>query len=622
MLRFLKNSVILVLIIVCASLAPKFDGWKKNLSSPFANFKSPVFTLPSFQQTMKTEDPDLSFDFTIEYADSLVKGSFISSENGVKGTLSADHVPANLFPLDSIAGTLSLNAEISGSLVKPRLNVSVNTSNLDFSASPFAKFPLNADNISILIDNHVLTSQGSISTSDLTHINYAINLPVEFSLNPWSLNIQENSPLRGTLTAEGEIAPFLHKLLDKPTSFAGKTQIDLSLAGTYLDPQINGTCKIAQGSYEIPEIGVLLTDLSATINVNGPQLSIAEVSAVDGNGGKVFGTGYYLIDELQNYPFALDLTLQEAALLNQDYVKIICNGPLTFKGNNLEGILVGKLQTSTAGITIPERSYSTINTVDVTYINVPEKMPQPQSIATQKSSWPLYLDINLQIPKSLSIEGRDFSSIWRGEVDVQGTGRAPLLYGELKITEGQYLFNGNPFALNQATINFAGDLDKKTTLYAIASKDLDKVKVDVIAKGPVKNPTISFRSNPPLPQREILSWLLFNRGTSEISPFQGAQLSESITNLSTNQEGPDVLSKIRSTFKIDRFEIGRYQTNESAGVNVEVGKYISDNVLISVIKSDVNRIAVEATLTDQIKLQAQVGDDSEGKLLLRWKKDY
>src|SRR5690606_30756378 len=141
-----------------------------------------------------------------------------------------------------------------------------------------------------------------------------------------------------------------------------------------------------------------------------------------------------------------------------------------------------------------------------------------------------------------------------------------------------------------------------------------------IAKGPIKKPELSFRSNPPLPQREILSWILFNRGASEISPFQGSQLSESITNLSTNQEGPDILSKIRSTLKIDRFEICRNPKNDNNEVNVHVGKYISDNVLISVIKSDVNRLAIEATITERIKLQAQVGDDSQGQLLLKWKR--
>lgn len=625
MLRFLKNSVLLFLIIACATLVSKFNAWRnQGLDGLVTHICNQ--SIPAWQ---KQEDlgrdglpTHASIDIEIEFAGSILKGSITYLDNEIKGTLAANNLSATLFPQEWCSGEFSLNAQVSGSPTNPNMQLILDTTSLKLRDQSLAKYELHADQLSILIKNKQLFSQGTLKTSDWANVDYTIGFPIEFSLNPWSFHIPPNAPLSGSLYAKGEMAPFLHTLLDTPTSLSGKTEIQLNLSGTYQDPLFNGTAQITHGSYEIPEISVLLTDLTASINVDGPKLSITELSALDGKGGRVFGSGFYYIDETQKYPYALNLTLQEASLLNQDYIKIICNGPLTFRGNTQEGALIGKLEASSALITIPERSSSTINTVDVTYVNIPENTPRPQSLVTQKSSWPLSLDINLQFPKALRIEGHDLSSIWGGEVDVQGTGKSPLLYGELKIVEGQYLFNGNPFALNQATVTFAGEFEKKTTLYAIASRDLDKVKVDVIAKGPVKNPAISFRSNPPMPQREILSWLLFNRGTSEISPFQGAQLSESITNLSTNQQGPDVLSKIRSTLKIDRFEIGRNQTNEGAGVNVEVGKYISDNILISVIKSDVNRIALEATLSDQIKLQAQVGDDSEGKLMLRWKKDY
>lgn len=435
--------------------------------------------------------------------------------------------------------------------------------------------------------------------------------------------LSEDTVLTGSVSTECEIAPILQALFNQPTTLSGHVSGSFELFGTYSQPQIKGTGHLTQGAYEIPEIGVFLTDLTANIEANNTELLIKDLKASDGQGGNVTGTGYFSVDSIQNYPFALQLNLQEASLLNQDYVQAICNGLLTLQGNQTLGELQGQLQASKASVAIPDRSYSARNTVDVTYINIPEHLPVPQAMQAQKtSSWPLHLNIHLEIPRTLAITGRDLTSLWRGDIDVQGTAKEPLIFGELKISEGEYLFNGNPFNMQQGTISFAGDLDKKTTLYVIADKDLDKVKVNVIAKGPIKNPEISFRSNPPLPQREILSWILFNRGTSEISPFQGAQLSESITNLSANQQGPDVLSKIRSTLGIDRFEICRNPNSNNNDVNVQIGKYISDNFLVSVIKSDVNKVAIEATLTDALKLQAQVGEDAQGQLLLKWKRDY
>ena len=39
-------------------------------------------------------------------------------------------------------------------------------------------------------------------------------------------------------------------------------------------------------------------------------------------------------------------------------------------------------------------------------------------------------------------------------------------------------------------------------------------------------------------------------------------------------------------------------------------------------KSDVNRLSIEASLRKNVKLQAEVGDDAQGQILLKWKQDY
>lgn len=565
--------------------------------------------------------------FTMKMAENIATGSFTYSPEEINGTLELQNMALSSLPLQwadkPAKGSVSLKAHITGSPSDPRVRLSLAAHELEVEDESLKKINPCRCELNAAIENGLFSSKGLLTIPNLPSLQFQVQLPIAFSISPWMFDVNKEAPLAGHLAAEGELSQILQNLMDNPLAFSGNVKMLLNLAGTVQQPQCTGHLNIHRGIYEIPEIGVLLKDLHAAIEVQGRHLVIKEIAASDGKGGRVYGKGYYDIDEKLQNPFILELNLQEAALLNQDNIKIISNGPLTFKGNAKEGLLAGQLQVSDATATIPERSYSTINTVDVTYVNIPKEAQKPQCSIAKKTPWPLSLDIHLDIPRSMSIESKDLTSSWKGEVAVQGKASAPQLFGELRISEGQYLFNGNPFALNQGTISFAGEFEKKTTLYVIAEKDLDKVKVDVIVKGAVKNPEISFRSNPPMPQREILSWLLFNRGTSQISPFQGAQLSESITNLSAaNQQGTDVLSKIRSTFKIDRFEIGRNPSIDNTGVNLEVGKYISDNILISVIKSDVNKIAIEANLTDRIKLQGQVGDDSQGKLLLKWKRDY
>lgn len=615
-----------VLLNAAGSWQNMNDQWQVVLSSISGNAFAQPYHL-SETLTIYQDQKLLSISpFSFSIGNGMLKGSFSLSEQEIQGSLALSDFSLDLLPVKMmdipIKGVFAMNASLAGSATNPEIHVKIDTNGLTIEEKTFSKLNPNLGELTFSLKGNLFSGNGQVTSPNNPPIQFDVQIPVIFRLAPFKFHIDPEAPLSGSVSAEGEIAPLLQIVLDNPTTFSGHAKTVLNLSGNFSNPQLAGSCEISGGSYEIPEIGVLLVDLFATIEATGSQLNITHLEAKDGKGGRVAGTGSFLIDKEQSNPFLLQLTLEEATLLNQDFVQVVCNGPLTFKGNSKEGSLSGELQVSRAAVTIPERTYSTINTVEVTYINLPENAPKPQALDTQNSSWPLALDIHLIIPRSLSVKGKDLSSIWKGEIAVQGQAKTPLLFGELKITDGEYLFNGNPFAINQGTITFAGDLDKKTTLYVIASKDLDKIKVDVIAKGPIRNPELSFRSNPPLPQREILSWILFNRGTSEISPFQGSQLSESITNLSTNQQGPDVLSKIRSTLGIDRFEICRNPNNDNNEVNVQVGKYISDNVLISVIKSDVNRLAIEATLTDKIKLQAQVGDDSQGQILLKWKRDY
>lgn len=460
------------------------------------------------------------------------------------------------------------------------------------------------------------------SSNGQQKIKEGLNIQNSFLPRDESSFVEDEYSLDGKLEIEGDIAQILQLFFDQRPSFSGHAHATLYLSGSFDLPHWNGSLTLSDGIYEIPEIGTSIKDLSATLENIGPRLQLTILEANDGRGGRISGSGYLLIDEELHHPYVLNLTLSEAAVFNQDYVQVVSNGLLTFQGNSEEGSLTGQLQASKASVIIPERSHSTINTVDVSYINVPTNTPNPQSYQRQHPAWPLALNIRLSFPRTLTINGSDLSSYWKGDLFIQGTAENPSFLGDLKIVGGEYLFNGNPFEINQGMISFEGDIEKKTTFYVIASKNLDKVKIDVIAKGPIKNPSITFRSNPPLPQQEILSWILFNRGTSEISPFQGTQLSESVTNLSSQQKGPDVLSKIRSLLRIDRLEIGQNSLGNQNDVNVQVGKYISDNILISIITSDVNRLAIEATINDNIKLQAQVGDDSQGQLLLKWKRDY
>ncbi|MEI8366495.1 MAG: translocation/assembly module TamB domain-containing protein [Parachlamydiaceae bacterium] len=547
------------------------------------------------------------------------------AEYDMQASMHIDAIPLSAilpasFPYKGTARGL---ATLKGESMHPQIELSLHVDDLTIIGPTARATPPASADITLSFANGELTASGTIITVGDSPITFNLHVPATVTLFPLAFDIDPKAPITGHASASGEISTLMQLVSDSKVLLSGQANTAITVTGTFGTPEIRGVCDITDGRYEIPEIGAVLSGLTAHIEGTGTQLQVLNLHAFDGRGGSVTGTGSMLLDFAKELPFSLELSLNQVVLLNQDYLYAVCSGPLMFHGDGSVGMIEGDLTLNTGEIIIPDQPQTTIYSVDVTFINVPQSTSPPQQFGVRHSDWPLKMDVRLNIPDNLSIHGRDLSSSWKGNLTIQGEIEALNLVGQLKVVNGEYLFNGNPFAIRQGTITFAGDVDKKTTLYVIARKDLDTVQVDVIAKGPVQNPTISFRSNPPLPQREILSWILFNRGSSEISQFQGAQLSESITNLKTGQQGgPDVLSKIRSSLGIDRFEIRRSSKGDNSNVDVQIGKYISEGVLISAIKSDVNRLAIEANITERIKLQAQVGDDTEGQLLLKWKRIY
>lgn len=538
--------------------------------------------------------------------------------------LKINQIPLSLLHFEnSLKGLLSGNVSFIGLLKAPLATIELEAKELSFNDPNFAILPEANALFKLDIGPNEASCSGHIDLPAMLPIDFTASIPIKLSLKPFEFQIAAQSPLKGHLSGSTEITSLLH-LLPDPPALSGMAEMHIDVGGSLASPEFSGTCEIKDGTFEILKLGAMVHHLNAHIEGSGTQLNITSITASDDNGGQISGSGGMLLDFSQHCPFQLTLNLEQSSLFNQDYATASFDGQLVLKGDLSAGKLGGSLTARKAEFSIPEQPPSLMNSIDVIYINQPpnEKPPQLQVLSSTSSSWPLSLEIGLNFPSNLNITGRDLSSNWKGDLNIIGTSKTPLINGELKVTEGEYFFNGNPFDINQGIISFAGELEKKTSLYIIAHKDLDQVKVDVILKGPLKNPSISFRSNPPLPQREILSWILFNRGSSEISNFQGSQLSESVTNLDTKNTGPDVLTKIRQTLGIDRLEISRNPDGEENQMGLQVGKYISDNVLVTVNKSDVNSVAIEAALTNRIKLTAEVGDDAEGELLLKWKRDY
>lgn len=423
------------------------------------------------------------------------------------------------------------------------------------------------------------------------------------------------------LNAQGELHEILQHIVKETVTISGQIQIAFILSGSVEKPQVAGQASITNGIYENRESGAIFRHIQGQLIGAGDKIKLVSLEGKDIQGGQVKATGE--IDLSANYK--VQLQLDHALLFHTDVVIAIASGQALLTGDFDKALFKGQLEAHSIHVDLQEEQAKLTKPLDVVYINTYEGFVPPVKPAKPEDAWPILMDLEVKIPETLYVIGENLDSTWKGTLHVTGTDDIPLLEGDLHAVNGYYSFNGQRFDMSQGTITFNKTDLEKGSLYIVLGRDLKEIIAEVIVRGPIENPSIVFRSNPPKSQRDILSWILFGIGSSNISPDQGGQLNQTLKSLQKGGAAtPNVFSQLRNTFGIDRIDISRSSDDDSA-VSVKVGKYISRGVYVSINKSfseDANCLAIEAELIKDVKLQAEIGDDAQAEILLKWKRDY
>ena len=157
-------------------------------------------------------------------------------------------------------------------------------------------------------------------------------------------------------------------------------------------------------------------------------------------------------------------------------------------------------------------------------------------------------------------------------------------------------------------------------LRLVAQTVQDSITTRIIVDGDIRDPDITFESDPELPQEEVLSHLLFGRGLDSISALQAAQLANAVAVLAgRGSEG--IVSSLRNSVGLDDLDLA---TDDQGNVSVRAGKYIARNVYtdVSVDADGKSRINLNLDVNDKVTARGSMASDGESTLGLFYERDY
>ena len=339
------------------------------------------------------------------------------------------------------------------------------------------------------------------------------------------------------------------------TRLRGALDFDLAMRGAPGLSSLSGTILAAGAQVLIPAQRLTLQALDARAEVTGGTARLAAQSDVAG-GGRATLDGTIQIAPGRGFPAALSLAIRDLARSERGLYDTTLNGALQIDGP-LEGgaNITGTVELGPTELRIPSSTLAGAAEIPrIIHLNEPARVHATRKRAgliardqrRAEGRGTIYgLDIRVSAPNRIFLRGRGLDAELGGSMRLGGTTRDVIPSGRFELIRGRLDFLGRRLVLTEGSALLAGQLVPVIRVLA-RGEARDGTEVFVIVDGPAVEPEISFRSDPDLPEDEILARLIFGRGVTQLSAVQAAQLAAAIAQLS-GRGGGGVLARLRES---------------------------------------------------------------------------
>lgn len=384
-----------------------------------------------------------------------------------------------------------------------------------------------------------VTSNISDFFADLEHIQIRNNGPIRFAFAGQTINVQQlrlvgegtDLTVAGTanlaeeqqlaLHAEGHADLGLLHGFDPDFTSSGSVAVDVGLAGTISHPAWQGSLQIASGSIQYSDLPSALSDINGKLVFNQNRLQIETLKARVGGGAVTFG-GYATAYHRQ-LSFDLTLTGQDVRLRYPQGVSSMTNAQLRWSGTSAASTISGDATLTKLAVT-PGFDFGSYLVSSAQTVALPQTNPLLSRIA---------LDVHIVTTPELQMQTAALRLSGNADLRLRGSAAKPVLLGRADVIEGEVYFNGAKYRLERGDITFTNPVTTTPFLDLQASTRVRDYDITLTLNGQIDKLKLNYRSEPPLPQADIVSLLAVGQTQEQSSQAQQAGQSPFVSQASS-----------------------------------------------------------------------------------------
>lgn len=405
----------------------------------------------------------------------------------------------------------------------------------------------------------------------------------------------------------------------------GPVEATAAARGTLANPQMTGSIASDNLRVQSAVSGTDITNATARGRFAGSRLEITRFSGTTPGNGVIVGSGTIDLANMsadRGPRIDLRASATNARLVNAAGLDARLTGPLRIVSDGVGGTIAGRVRIDRAswqlGTAAQDMALPQVTTRE---INRRNGAPTAQR-TSRTDSW-RYL-VNTTAPSRVRVEGMGLDSEWGIDIALRGTVDYPRIGGTANLVRGDYTFAGAEFELTRGRIVFDqnGPIDPQLDITAETVRSGTNVGIGIT--GNAMAPQIAFSSNPPLPDEEILSRLLFGGPVTSLSATDALQLAAALASLQSGGGGLDPIGSLRSSIGLDQLRIIAADPVIGRETSVALGKNLSRKIYVELITDgrDYNATQVEYRITNWLVLMGLVSTIGRDSILAQVRKDY
>lgn len=419
--------------------------------------------------------------------------------------------------LGSIGGLATGSVKLSGPLKDTdRIQAVMSLTKLEIGGK------VTADRTYIIANQGIVVIRATpkeLSIEPVTFIGEGTSLTVGGSL--WR---EEAASQRSTgLSIDGEVNLRLITSFTQAVYATGIAQVRASVIGSLDSPQLTGFVDLKDVGLRAVDLPVTLARGQGEIRFTANQALIERFTATSPGGGTITASGGAALSGLVPDRWRVEASADQVGIEFPVDTHTLFDSSLVLQGNR-------RLQVLSGDIVVRRAAYTKEVTVDQLFSSEGPfggRLLDTGGGGADGSGPATTLDLRVRADNTLVVRNNLADAVGSAYLTIRGDASQPVISGRVLLSRGTLEFRNGRHELTRGLITLPGRRGAEPTIDFQAEADISGYRVITDISGSPSSPQVSLRSDPDLPEGDVISLILTGtlsgNGTTAAAATQSGQ---------------------------------------------------------------------------------------------------